>query len=473
MAKPRVRVKAGSTAYVGDSFVNASQRLGVGSGGQMDGSTYTYNNLTLNRVLLENAYTTSWIVGAAIDAPADDMTRSGVIIDSTLEPKAENLLYAAMRDLEIWQRLGDCERWSRLFGGCIGYLMINGQNPATPLRIDTIGKGQFKGIMPFDRWVATPDAGRVVTEMGPSMGLPAYYRVAADVSRGIPRGLVIHHSRCIRFDGLKLPYFRRAIYQMWGASVIERLWDRLLAFDSATMGAAQLVFKAHLKTLSVENYRNLVANGGKMFEGFVSQVDHMRQFQNTDAISVIDAKDKFETHTYNFAGLDDILMQFGQQLGGALEMPMTRLFGQSPAGLNSTGEGDLRTYYDNTAKKQNTTLRRPVTIIFDVLARSVLGAPLPDGFTFNFTPLWQLAGKDKAEAGKVTTEAISTAYDKGLITQKVGMQELRASSRETGLFSNITDADIDAAEDTIPDPVETEDETPDPSEPGAEDADEA
>jgi hypothetical protein len=36
-----------------------------------------------------------------------------------------------------------------------------------------------------------------------------------------------------------------------------------------------------------------------------------------------------------------VLLQFAQQLSGALNIPLTRLFGQSPAGMNSTGEGDL------------------------------------------------------------------------------------------------------------------------------------
>ncbi|MDI5448925.1 hypothetical protein MJL27_26670, partial [Salmonella enterica subsp. enterica serovar Anatum] len=40
----------------------------------------------------------------------------------------------------------------------------------------------------------------------------------------------------------------------WGMSVVERIWDRLTAFDSATVGAAQLVYKAHLRTYKVEMF---------------------------------------------------------------------------------------------------------------------------------------------------------------------------------------------------------------------------
>jgi len=35
-----------------------------------------------------------------------------------------------------------------------------------------------------------------------------------------------------------------------------------------------------------------------------------------------------------------------QLASGAADIPMTRLLGQSPAGMNATGDGDMRNYYD-------------------------------------------------------------------------------------------------------------------------------
>lgn len=71
---------------------------------------------------------------------------------------------------------------------------------------------------------------------------------------GIP-ARSIHHSRLIRFDGVTLPYQQAQTENEWGMSIIERIWDRLTAFDSATMGAAQLVYKAHLRTMKIHKLR--------------------------------------------------------------------------------------------------------------------------------------------------------------------------------------------------------------------------
>ncbi len=115
----------------------------------------------------------------------------------------------------------------------------------------------------------------------------------------------------------------------WGMSVVERIWDRLTAFDSATVGAAQLVYKAHLRTYKVEKLRELIALGGPAFEALLKNIDLIRQFQSNEGMTLMDAKDTFETHQYSFSGLDDILSQFAEQISGAVGIPLVRLFGQS------------------------------------------------------------------------------------------------------------------------------------------------
>lgn len=453
--KPRVRRPAGSSLVTtNDSFQNVNQRLGLGAGGQLDGAGYSFTFVSRNRIMLEAAYRTSWICGKAVDAPAEDMTKAGISLESDLEPDVEANIYAAYRDLLIGQELANGIRWSRLYGGSVCVMMIDGQDMETPLNLDSITKGKFKGLWALDRWVARPEVAEVVTELGPDFGLPKFYVVGADPSHGIEGGKRIHYSRVLRFGGLPLPYYQQVTENLWGMSVLERMWDRVLAFDSTTMGVAQLVYKAHLRTIKVKGYRNLIAAGGKMFEAVMAQFEHMRFFANTEGLTVMDADDEFETHSYTFAGLDDVLTQMGDQVCGSVEIPRVRLFGESPGGLNADGESALRTYYDDTSKKQETTLRRPVQLVLDVLVRSVTGEAPPDGFSFIFNPLWQMSETDKSTIAKTTTEAVTTAYDAGLITAQAAAKELKASSRKTGIFGNISDDDIDKMEDEIPDPVE-------------------
>jgi hypothetical protein len=277
------------------------------------------------------------------------------------------------------------------------------------------------------------------------MGLPKYYNVLSD-SLALQKRR-IHYSRVIRIEGQPLPYWQRIAEQLWGQSVIERLFDRLLAFDSTTQGAAQLVYRAYLRNYKVDGLRDIIATGGQALEGLLKQIDFIRRTQTNEGMTLMDLKDEFEAHSYSFSGLDTVLLQFSQQLSGALGIPLTKLFGQSPAGLNATGESDIRNYYDSINQEQESTLRPGVGLVLDVSHRSLFGRPLPEGTDFNFEQLWQMDETQRAGVAQTTTAAVSTAFTSGLIGQQTALKELRTQSRTTGVFTNISDDVINAATD--------------------------
>ena len=431
-----------------DGLSNFEAALGTNANNLLDASTYSFNFITKNRILLEAMYRTSWVVGKAIDIPAEDMTQAGIEINSTMSPEDTELLNETMEDLCVWQSLCSTLKWSGLYGTGMGLLLIEGQDFSTPLNLDSVGKGQFKGILPMDRWQLIPDTSRLVQTLGPDMGLPEFYMVNSDAL--VPQLGNVHYSRFIRLDAIELPHYQKMSEQLWAESKIERIHDRLIAFDSTTVGAAQLVFKAYIRTWSIEDLRNLISMGGKAYQAVLANVETVRRLQSSEGITLIDAKDKFETHAYTFAGLDGVLLNFGQQLCGAIDIPGVRFFGEQPAGLGDTGEMTLRTYYGNVKRQQNTQLRRPVKTVLQIVSRSLWGKPLPDGFNFDFRSLWTLTDAEKAEIANKDADTITKAFEARLLSQAGAMKELRQQSHVSGRFSNITDEDIEDADDAPP-----------------------
>lgn len=430
-----------------DSFVNFQQNLGIGADNPLSSSNYGFNPITRQRTLLEWIHRGSWLGGMAVDIVADDMTRAGVTIKGKLPPEQIEKINETVTAFGVWNQISDAIKWSRLYGGCLAVMLIDGQDPSTPLRMNTIRKGQFAGLMVLDRWMVEPSLNDLVTEYGPSLGLPKFYTVTSNAP-----GLVrqkIHHSRCIRLEGVRLPYWQRVMENLWGLSVLERIYDRMVAFDSATTGAAQLVYKSYLRTYKVEGLREAVAAGGDVLNGVTRYVDMMRKFQNIEGITLLDGADEFAVDGHSaFSGLSDALMQFGQQLAGALQIPLVRLFGMSPAGF-STGDTDLRNYYDGIQQQQAQHLLVGVTRIYRAIALSE-GIEPPEGFGISFNPLWQLSDSDKANIASSVVNAVSLAEERGLITLAGAMRELRQSSERTGIFTNITDEDIEAAASAAP-----------------------
>ena len=166
-------------------------------------------------------------------------------------------------------------------------------------------------------------------------------------------------------------------------------------------------------------------------------------------MTVIDAADDLTNFNQTFTGLDAVILQFAEQISGAIDTPLVRLLGQSPSGFNS-GDSDLRTYYDGTKREQEKKLKVPVTTVLDVLHRSELGRPMDDAVSFVFNPLWQMSDKEKSEIAVSVSGAVSQVSSEGLIDAATALKELRKSSQVTGVFSNITDKDIEAAENAPP-----------------------
>ncbi len=393
------------------------------------------DKISAERSLIDSAYRSSWLVGAAVDTVAEDMTRNGITITSTLEPDAKQRLQGVWECLALWNSLNNVIKQSRLYGGALGVILLDGDDMSTPLRVETVKTGAFRGIAPLNRWQVSPSLSDRESALGPDLGQPRFYQVT-DTSTGIPPWK-IHYSRAIRFDASPLTQDENG----WGVSVIERIYDRILAFDSASTATVQLMSKAHLRTYSVADLRKILAMGGPAREALLAQMVAIQQGQSIDGLTLMDASDKFETHAYHLNGLPEVLAQFAQQLSGALNIPLVRLFGQSPAGF-TTGDVDLANYYDGIMAQQARQLRRPVYTLMSILHRSVLGKALPEDFAFSFNPLWQMSELDRSKVAMQTVEAIGNAVSSGVMTPYAGAEQLRDSSRVTGIGSTIRSEDL-------------------------------
>jgi phage-related protein (TIGR01555 family) len=438
-----------------DTFVNFAAKTGIGTNNLSTGNSYGFNPISRNRTLIEWMYRGSWICGVAVDCVADDMTREGVNFVSSMKPEDKEAMEDAERRMQIWQSLNQVAKWSRLYGGCLGYIAIEGQDSATPLRIETVRKGQFQGITALDRWMVTPDLTHSIRTFGPSFGLPEFYDViATSFQFPFPRER-IHHSRIVRMEGIELPFWQKQMENMWGISILERIYDRLTAFDSTTQGAAQLAFKAYLRTYKIKGLRSIIAAGGPAYEALTQQIELTRLYQSNEGLSLMDSEDEFEAHQYTFSGLDDIMTKMAEQISGATQIPLARLFGQSPSGLNTTGDHDLRTYYDNIKRQQERWFRRPLDVVYRVLAASE-EIKLEDGFNYDFNSLWQTTDDEKSTIDQQDTAAVMNVQSSGIVGNATILKELRQRGRVTGRWSSITDEDIEEAEkaDALPKPSE-------------------
>lgn len=146
---------------------------------------------------------------------------------------------------------------------------------------------------------------------------------------------------------------------------------------------------------------------------------------------------------YTFTGLQEVYESMCLNLCGASHYPMTKLFGRSPAGMNATGESDLKNYYDYVDTLRESKLRPILDKLLPVMAMSAWGN-VPEQFKIVFPPLWTPTAKELSEIAKAKTETIIAAFQAALIDQGTAQKELKGICEETGLFGHISDDVIQA-----------------------------
>ena len=403
---------------------------------------------------LNALYRESWIVRRIIDVIPADMLKNWITITSGLDPDVEKRLSLTLRHTQLIDKLKRGMQWGRLYGGALGVMLVKhqGYDLSQALQLDWIMPGDFAGLLIFDRWNGVNPSSELIEDISdPDYGYPKYYTVTDPAGGG---SVKIHHSRVIRFTGNTLPFWEEIAEMQWGASVVESVFDELRKRDNVSWNIAQLTFMANIRVLKMQDLGQLLAATDNESQAeLLRTLEAQNMLLNNMGMQVMDAADGLETHQYTFGGLADCYQQFIMDISGAAEIPVTRLFGRSPSGLNATGESDLQNYYDMIAEKQESYLRPILNKVLPPFIISTLGS-LPDDFDFEFDPVAEPSDKERADLAKCGTDNVVAAYNAGLISQRTALKELKQQSERTGVWTNITDEDIERASDSVEPPGE-------------------
>lgn len=432
-----------------DAFQNPLARTGAFTPNLLEATQYPLTRFTRDWQTLNSLYRSHWIVQRVIGAIPEDMLKNGYRITSQMEPDAIKAIEKTERRTKTYDRILTGLKWGRLYGGAGALIMIAGQENELdqPLELDSIRPDDYKGLLVLDRWSGiTPDEALVDDVDDPEFGLPDTYTIYTDV---LTKGIRVHHSRILRFIGRPLPYLEELAENYWGASEMEHVIDELKKRDNVSWNIAMLTFMANLRVMKLEGMGMMTATAAtKAQQDLYATIQAQNAMMNNNSIQVLGEKDDYVTHQYTFGGIADAYDRFMMDVSGACETPVTKLFGRSPAGMNATGESDMQNYYDTIEEKQETALRPIFDKLLPIVVMSTLGA-IPDDFDFEFKPVRKPNDNEMADLASKNTDSVTKAFQAGMISQRTALKELRQQSEQTGMWSNITDEDIEKADDDV------------------------
>jgi len=417
-----------ATAPQNDSLRETHSALGDPDRDKAASAAYSNVYLTDDHILA--AYRNSWIAKKIVNIPAMDAIRKGR--EWQAEQEQITAIEAEASRLGLDEKIMQASKMARLWGGAAIYIGTGDEDLTKPLNVEAVKRGGLKYLTVLSRRYLT--AG--VLDQDPTsefFARPASYSLNA----GPKQQIEIHPSRLAIFRGETNPDPIMNFGQApgWDDSVLQAAFDAAKHADSTSANIASLVFEANIDVIGVPNLLSKWVTEGhrsKLIERF--QLAAVGKAINR--ILMRDQSEEYDRKQINFAGLPDVLQQFLLVVSGAADIPLTRFLGQSPSGLSSTGEGDMKNYYDRIGAMQSLEIAPAIARLDECLIRSALGARPPEIF-YEWAPLEQISEKDRAEMALKDAQAVDTISRTGLFTQ----EELRraASNRmiESGAWPGL------------------------------------
>ena len=109
------------------------------------------------------------------------------------------------------------------------------------------------------------------------------------------------------------------------------------------------------------------------------------------------------------------------RLAAIEDIPQTRFMGRSPAGLNATGDSDLKNWALKVEGNRDTQLAEPLDLIHTVVARND-GMEAPPEHQWH--PILDMSDQERAEATEKNTTSVVGVVSAGLITEEEGRERL-------------------------------------------------
>ena len=369
----------------------------------------SYNSRLVRDRQLMNAYTSSWIVSKYVDKTTRDMLKKPREFTGSHEQSVLDEVFEIEKRLKIKDVLNDALTWANLLGDCLIVAITDDEDLSQPIT-DYSGINKFIVLPKGDYSIGSKVNEDIRSE---HYGMPEAYTIKLGNE-------TVHASRCHR---IRLGKFSVKDSKKFGISPLQAPFETIKLFDTVITCIADIIEESNVDVLYLPDLLQKIAAGQ---EDQIKQYAHlMKQTKASSKMIILDAgtpdsQGRWEQKTATYSGLSEILTKLMSVLAGALDRPITVLFGQSASGFAS-GEEDNRAYYETILNMQESLLR-PLQEFID---KFILNLHIPD-IKFEYPSIDSVNESEEATIFSQICSAIAALVTAQIIPDEVAQKELIA-----------------------------------------------
>jgi hypothetical protein len=121
------------------------------------------------------------------------------------------------------------------------------------------------------------------------------------------------------------------------------------------------------------------------------------------------------------SGLAELQAQSQEQMSAPVHIPLVKMTGITPKGLNASSDGEIQVWYDHISGNQISQYKHHLELIIDVIQLHLYGE-IDKSIKANFNALKEMTDLEKAQIGSINANKNSAYLDRGVVSVEEGRQ---------------------------------------------------
>ena len=317
------------------------------------------------------------------------------------------------------------------FGRAQIYLNVDNADDRTrqlPLEITPqgIGKGSLKSIQVIEPYWSTPYSWNASYPERPDFYVPTSWYIM---------GRKTHASRLLTFIGREVPDVLKPAYNFSGMSLTQLMEPYVNAWLRTRKAVNDLINNFSIPVLHTDLAATL-EDGGAPGSGLLARLKAFTLTRNNQSVAAINKDTELlEFAEASLASLDHLQAQSQEHMAAPAHIPLIKLFGVVPTGLNATGEGEIQVWYDWINASQVNLFEPNLRTLLNVIQLDLFGN-IDDDLVIHWITLDEPTQKELSEIRKSDADMDTGYINAGVISPDEARARLQ-SDPDSG-YSNLT-----------------------------------
>jgi phage-related protein (TIGR01555 family) len=259
---------------------------------------------------------------------------------------------------------------------------------------------------------------------------------------------LVHSSRLLTFIGHEVSDLLKPTYSFGGLSMSQMAKPYVDNWLKTRQSVNDIISGFSIFALMTNLSESLQGDGQQLFD----RADLFNNLRDNRGLMMLDKESEdFKNIAAPLGSLDKLQAQAQEHMAAVARIPLVKLLGVTPSGLNASSDGEIRSFYDYIRAYQEHLFRDKLHRLMGLVMLSLWGE-VDDGIDFEFESLWALDEKGEAEVRKIEAETGQILIDDGTISSEEERKRVASdpgSGYETIDVLNIPDLEEEEEEGLV------------------------